>query len=61
MTTIQFEINRLTKGSHTYFFPTVNGKRISKVNWARKYDAQNLIKSFRQKFTTDQINEMLTK
>lgn len=55
------EINRKVKGSHTYFFPTINGKRISKVNWARKYDAQNLIKTFKAKYSTEEIIKMLSK
>lgn len=55
------EINRKVKGSHTYFFPTINGKRISKVNWARKYDAKNLVQIFLKKYTKEEIIKMVTK
>lgn len=43
---MNYEINRTLNrtGKRTMFYPTINGKRINKTNYARKYDAQNLLK-----------------
>ena len=42
------EINKtLSKsGSRTLFFPTVNGKRITSINYARKWEAEKLGKLY---------------
>lgn len=38
-------INKKKKGKTTYFFPTINGKRINSTLYIRKYDAEALGKS----------------
>lgn len=41
---MELRIERKAKGSRVFYFPTVNGMRITKTNFARKYDARNLLK-----------------
>ena len=44
MKTLEYTINRKVKGSKTFYFPTLNNKRFNSTNFARKYDAKNLVK-----------------
>ena len=44
-------------GKRTLFYPTINGKRINKTNYARKYDAKNLIKSVFKNHSIEKITE----
>ena len=44
MKTLNYTMNRIAKGSKTYFYPTLNGKRFNNTNYARKYDAKGLVK-----------------
>ena len=44
MKTLEYTINRKVKGSKIFYFPTLNNKRFNSTNFARKYDAKNLVK-----------------
>jgi len=52
---MEYQINRKVKGSRTFFFPTVNGKRLSNTNFARKYDAVNLVNQIVAKYGVDRV------
>lgn len=54
-TAIEYKIERKIKPSRVMFFATVNGRRINNINYARKYDAKNLIKSFSAKYTEAEV------
>lgn len=56
--TVKFKMNRKVKGSRTLFFPTINGKRLNNTNYARKYDAENLVKAFLKHYGAEKLNEM---
>lgn len=55
---IAFSYNRKVKGSRTLFFPTINGKRISNINYARKYDAKNLVTACLEKYGREKLIEI---
>lgn len=60
MTTITFEykIERKVKGSRTFFYPTKNGKRFNKINYARKYDAEALVSKALEVYGAETLEEI---
>lgn len=58
---MDYTIERKVKGTRTFFYPTVNGHRISSTNYARKYDARNLITLFREKYSEEAISAMIAR
>jgi len=58
--TLTIKINRKVKGTHTFFFPTINGKRTNGINYARKYDAVGRVKSILDTYTQEEIINKLT-
>ena len=58
MTTFEYNIERKTKGTKTYFFPTKNGKRFTNTNFARKYDAKALVKNCIAKYGIEKLEEI---
>lgn len=38
---LEYTVNRKKTGSRTFFYVTINSKRIGRTNFARKYDAIN--------------------
>ena len=57
---MDYEINRTKSksGKRVMFYPTINGKRLSKTNFARKYDAKNLVKSAVAKYGAEKLEGM---
>lgn len=43
------------------FYPTVNGKRLTSTNFARKYDAQGTLKNAIRIFGEAKLHELTTK
>ena len=60
MTTFNYTIERKRKrkGTRTFFFPTKNGKRFTKTNFARKYDAERLVKDCVAKFGFEKLEKI---
>lgn len=60
-----YTIETLNKASSTrktvktFFVPKINGKRISKTNYSRKWEAVNLINSIRAAYTEAEIAEKM--
>lgn len=57
---MEYTINRkLNKtGKHYVYYPTINGKRLTKTNWVRKYDAKALVKRAIEKYGVDRLKEV---
>lgn len=55
---IAFTYNRKKKGSRTMFYPTINGKRVTNVNYARKYDAKGLVDKCLERYGRDKLLEI---
>ena len=55
-----FQIQRKVKGSRTFFFGTINNMRISKINFARKYDAQAQIRKVAEGCTAEYLTSKLS-
>jgi len=55
MKNLNYKINRKIKGTKTFFFPTVNGKRLSRTNYARKYDAKGFVRVLINAWGVDKI------
>jgi len=58
---IKYKINKVrgTKKDGTpkktfYFYASINGYRITKINYARKYDAKAVLKRFLEKYTEEE-------
>lgn len=45
-------------GKQVMFYPTVNGKRLNGTNYARKYDARNLVKLYVNHYGAEKVQEM---
>lgn len=56
---MKYQMNRVHKGSRTLFYPTINGKRLNRINYARKYDAKNLVKAAVEKYGAEKLQEMV--
>jgi hypothetical protein len=52
---MEYRIERKVKGSRTFYFPTVKGVRLSGINFARKYDAVNLVNHLVSKIGAEKI------
>ena len=53
-----YSIERVQSGSRTMFYPTVNGKRLTKTNFARKYDAVRLANNAVEQYGESKLMEM---
>jgi len=58
---MEFEMNRKRKGSRVLFFATKNGKRFNNINYARKYDAKNIVKNYIEFYGVDKLEKMFNK
>ena len=54
-----FQMQRKVKGSRTFFFGTINNMRISKINFARKYDAQAQLRRVAETCTAEYLTNKL--
>jgi hypothetical protein len=57
MQNFEYIIERKVKGTRTFYFPTKNGKRFTKTNFARKYDAKGLVKNLINQYGVEKLNE----
>lgn len=55
------EIQRKIKGTRVLFYCTINGVRISKTNYARKYDARAYLRHVMENLTSEKIQNFLDK
>jgi hypothetical protein len=55
---MQYQIERKVKGSRTFYFPTIKGVRLSGTNFARKYDAINLVNQLVSKIGAEKILQL---
>lgn len=53
-----YRIERKIKGTRVFFFPTVNGKRLTRTNFARKYDARATLRSAVSKYGETRLREL---
>lgn len=52
-------VRKLNKtGKRIVFYPTVNGKRLTNTNYARKYDARNLVQRAIDKYGVEKLQEL---
>jgi hypothetical protein len=58
---ISYTIGRKVKGSRTFFYPLINGKRLTRTNFARKYDARNLVKAALKDYGAEKLHEIFYK
>lgn len=58
METLNYTMNRKRKGTRTFYFATLNNKRFSKTNFARKYDAKGEVKFYIKKLGINKLIEM---
>lgn len=56
---MEYEINRKPNktGKRPVYFVTVNGKRIGRTNWARKYNAKAELKELIDRIGVEKIME----
>lgn len=59
--TIEFTMHRKIKGSRTLFYPTINGKRLTGTNFARKYNARNLVMAALKHYGSKKLHTMFYK
>lgn len=53
-----YQMNRKTKGTRVFFYPTINGKRLNRTNYARKYDAEALVRKYIAHYGVEKLTEM---
>ncbi len=58
MKAFEYTIERKAVGSHVYFYPTKNGKRFTKTNFARKYDARGLVRQAIERYGIEKLEEI---
>lgn len=58
---ITYTMNRKRKGSRTLFFPTIDGMRLNGTNYARKYDAENLVTAYHKHYGTERLLDLVAK
>lgn len=60
---MKYEINRTKSksGKRTMFFATIEGKRFSSTNYARKWEAERFIKSIIENNSNDTILNYINK
>jgi len=52
-------VRKLNKtGKRFVYYPTINGKRLTSTNWARKYDARAVVKRAIDKYGVDKLQEL---
>ncbi len=52
-------VRKLNKtGKRIVSYPTVNGKRLTNTNYARKYDARNLVQRAIDKYGVEKLQEL---
>ena len=58
---MEFKINRTKSktGKRILFFATIQGKRVGKTNFAKKWECEHNVKSFIEFHGDDKINEMI--
>ena len=54
-----FKVERKVKGSRTFFFVTINDRRIGKTNFARKYDAMAQLRRVADTYTAEKLTDLL--
>lgn len=52
---IERKLNRT--GKHFVYYPTINGRRLSKTNWLRKYDAEALVTKAIEVYGKEKLQE----
>ena len=57
---MEYTINRTASksGKRTLYYATINGKRITKVNWTRKYDARAVVTRAVEKYGVEKLQEI---
>lgn len=57
---MEYEINHKPSksGRHPVYYATKNGKRFSKVNYVRKYDARALVKAAIEKYGAEELERI---
>jgi hypothetical protein len=55
-----YRIERKIKGTRVLFFPTVNGKRLTNTNFARKYDARGTLRNAITKYGEQRLHDLTT-
>jgi len=58
MKNFEYTIERKTKGTRTFFFPTKNGKRFTNINYARKWEAKKLVSDSIKHFGIEKLEEI---
>lgn len=53
-----YTMNTKQKGTRTLYFATINGKRLSKTLWARRYDAVNEVKRAVAHYGIEKLQKM---
>jgi len=58
---MEYTIHRIPSksGKRVLFYATINGKRLTKTNWARKYDARNVVKRAIEIYGEEKLMEMV--
>lgn len=61
MTTMEYRINRKKSksGKRNVFFPSINGKRISRTNYTAKWEAVNFLKHIIETYGEEKVNSIL--
>lgn len=54
--TITRKLNKT--GKRFVYFPTINGKRLTRTNYARKYDARAVVRRAITLYGVDKLNDM---
>lgn len=58
MNTYEIHRTKSRSGRRFMYYPTVNGKRLSKTNFARKYDARGLLRRAVALYGEERLLEM---
>lgn len=56
---IKYKMNRKRKGSRVFFWPTIDGMRLNGTNYARKYDAENLVMAYLRHYGSEKLLELV--
>ena len=54
----EYTIERKVKGTRTFFYPVKNGKRFNNINYARLYDAKELVKQMVKIHGAEKLNQI---
>jgi hypothetical protein len=58
---IEYVMKRKIKGTRTFFYPVINNKRLNSTNYARKYNAKNLVVFLLKKYGAEQLYKIVNK